>query len=764
MKKFSFILCFCVAGLLVRAQNGSLVSISPNQAVLGQFLSTTITGSGTYFISSSPPWGGVWNIYLDNNAGQYIYANMPTYTDDEHLDAAFNIPLVQTPGIYDLNLEVTDILNPWQMVTLSLPACFTIQPPDGMITGSVYEDLNTNGVRDAGEPGVPNSTISINPPGISVATNSNGDYTFGYYNGNYTVTWLQNNNNFLELLTTGSFPVTINNDTITGIDFGVKRKLISISPNYGYKGIPVTATITADGIFGSPPTSVYLSYAGSIIGTAVTVNNVNEIVATFNISPVASIGTYELVVRYGTVYHRLPGAFLISSPDGYITGKVFYDYNGDGIKDMGEPGVFNRTVERQPGGILAQAAAVTGDYSLSALNGNYSVNYYALSFENLTTVSSYNVTVNNNTVSGNDFGVQFDPFDSLRVLTWQTGNLRCFNTVLFYAQVWNHGGNTAHGNFYFVKSSNVGFSSSNPPPDVINGDTLVWYYSNILPLQAFGVSIYLNMPGPNNMVYFSAIGEALDAGSNVVFTDQDYLSGWVTCSFDPNDKQVSPPGEQAPHYTLFSNELDYTIRFQNTGTDTAFKVVILDTLDADLDYSTFYVTGNSHPMSAELNPANGALKFTFLNILLPDSNVNEPASHGYVTYSIRTQSGLPVNTIVNNTAHIIFDLNDPVVTNTTFNTMVYTIPTGIIEHVRQTGQAVVYPNPFDKSATLLFKNEFSETFHLQIVDGRGRIVIEQYTDSDYCLISKGQLESGMYMFRLVNEESATSYSGRFVIR
>src|SRR6185295_15873757 len=71
---------------------------------------------------------------------------------------------------------------------------------------------------------------------------------------------------------------------------------------------------------------------------------------------------------------------------------------------------------------------------------------------------------------------------------------------------------------------------------------------------------------------------------------------------------------------------------------------------------------------------NGALKFTFNNILLPDSNINEPMSHGEVTYRIHTRTGLPDNTIVNNTAFIVFDLNIPVVTNTSLNTMIYIDP------------------------------------------------------------------------------------------
>ncbi|MCB0683880.1 MAG: hypothetical protein KDC32_23685, partial [Saprospiraceae bacterium] len=57
-------------------------------------------------------------------------------------------------------------------------------------------------------------------------------------------------------------------------------------------------------------------------------------------------------------------------------------------------------------------------------------------------------------------------------------------------------------------------------------------------------------------------------------------------AFDPNDKQAFPYGYDSAHYIEAETELEYRIRFQNTGTDTAFNVLILDTLSAQLDLSS----------------------------------------------------------------------------------------------------------------------------------------------------------------------------------
>lgn len=67
----------------------------------------------------------------------------------------------------------------------------------------------------------------------------------------------------------------------------------------------------------------------------------------------------------------------------------------------------------------------------------------------------------------------------------------------------------------------------------------------------------------------------------------------------------------------------YTIRFQNTGTDTAFTVRLEDYLDANLDLSTFKVISSSHPNSVSLL-SSGKLTFLFENILFSPSIEDEP--------------------------------------------------------------------------------------------------------------------------------------------
>ncbi|MCS7074896.1 MAG: T9SS C-terminal target domain-containing protein, partial [Bacteroidia bacterium] len=130
-------------------------------------------------------------------------------------------------------------------------------------------------------------------------------------------------------------------------------------------------------------------------------------------------------------------------------------------------------------------------------------------------------------------------------------------------------------------------------------------------------------------------------------------------SYDPNDKQVQPTSILPNQVT----ELRYLIRFQNTGTDTAFTVIIRDTLNPKLDISTFRILGASHPYTYSIQDQQ-VLHVFFHNILLPDSFTNEPKSHGYVQYAIKCKPGLTNGTVIPNTAYIYFDFNTPIQTNT----------------------------------------------------------------------------------------------------
>lgn len=167
----------------------------------------------------------------------------------------------------------------------------------------------------------------------------------------------------------------------------------------------------------------------------------------------------------------------------------------------------------------------------------------------------------------------------------------------------------------------------------------------------------INTPGAIN-----ALGAFVDDPTIDQYCDE------VRASFDPNDKTAVPEGVGQDHVIRANQDFEYKIRFQNTGTDTAFRVVIVDTLSALLDAHSLKLGTSSHPCQVEVYPGN-IVHFVFQPIVLPHSQADEPASHGYVIFNIGQQPDLPEGTRIENRATIYFDQNEAVITNTSFHTI-----------------------------------------------------------------------------------------------
>lgn len=153
-------------------------------------------------------------------------------------------------------------------------------------------------------------------------------------------------------------------------------------------------------------------------------------------------------------------------------------------------------------------------------------------------------------------------------------------------------------------------------------------------------------------------------GDREPWSDKDCRE--VTGSYDPNDKQGYPLGLTEEHLVGQNGEFEYLIRFQNTGNDTALQVVIRDTLSSFLYLAGLRPGASSHAYDYEIY-GHGILQFTFRDIMLPDSNVNEPGSHGFISFRVPQKSDLAPGTVIANRAGIYFDYNDPIITNTSLH-------------------------------------------------------------------------------------------------
>lgn len=236
-------------------------------------------------------------------------------------------------------------------------------------------------------------------------------------------------------------------------------------------------------------------------------------------------------------------------------------------------------------------------------------------------------------------------------------------------------------------------------------------------------------------------------GSAEVNYSNDTLTQCFTVvnSYDPNLKTVSP----VDSVDIVRQWLTYTVYFQNTGNDTAYTVVVRDTLSQYLDASSFQYLVSSHKAVIQL--MGNAIVFTFPKINLVDSSHNEPLSHGWVQYKVKTKPNLPLGTQIKNTASIYFDLNSAIVTNTTVNTVSRT--TGIYEPAIACMDVQLYPNPASESCTIRIASGSGQRYSAQILDISGREIIDlgELTNG-VRNFSVSSYEKGIYMIRITNDK------------
>lgn len=359
-----------------------------------------------------------------------------------------------------------------------------------------------------------------------------------------------------------------------------------------------------------------------------------------------------------------------------IRGKLFIDNNLNGLHDEEtEYGMTFVEVQTDPSSDFAYTSP-SGNYfiNISDTTGVYLIMPEELEHWSIVTDSlAYTISIDEFLTSRDslDFGFYPDSlFDAIEI-DIAGGSAKCDRLVNYWINVENTGTTLPSGILELTLDDSLMYVSSSAEPDSIVGQTIYWSYDSLYYFSNYRIQIAVQMPdylseGDEITSFFNATVDSL--GDPIVTMSKEWTQT-VVCSCDPNDKMATPAGSDSLGYIPMDvTELEYLIRFQNTGSDTAANVVIKDQLDENLDWNSFEIISASHFMDAELT-GDGEIKFRFDDIMLPDSTTNELASHGYVKFRIKLNEGLLPETSIYNTAHIYFDYNPAIITNTKINTL-----------------------------------------------------------------------------------------------
>jgi uncharacterized repeat protein (TIGR01451 family) len=239
----------------------------------------------------------------------------------------------------------------------------------------------------------------------------------------------------------------------------------------------------------------------------------------------------------------------------------------------------------------------------------------------------------------------------------------------------NLGCEITSGTISLVIDSLTTYISANPAPDSVNGDTLLWNYSNLSQPNGSHFTANLTLLTSIN----AQVGDSihLDLQINATANDIDSSNNTrnyqfpVLNGYDPNDKKVYPIGVCNPHFVYNNEKLTYTIRFQNTGNSFAYNIKLLDSLSPFIKKESLRILGSSHPVSVHFDYGD-VLRFNFDSINLQHANYNTSnpnASIGYVIFEFEQNLNLTHGSEITNKAEIYFDYNPPITTNWVFNTV-----------------------------------------------------------------------------------------------
>ena len=393
-----------------------------------------------------------------------------------------------------------------------------------------------------------------------------------------------------------------------------------------------------------------------------------------------SAGGYNLVITdsIGCIQYAVT---TLDPPDSCfveISGTLFQDLNLNCIQDPGEPLLSGVLVDLTPGGMaLTDSAGFyqflvdTGEYKVTVFNQPYfgpscPVNGYIL---NLPGYDDDTTTI--------DFGVDIAAFMDLQVFLYSSF-AKWHDTMQYDVSVINYGGIASPPTVWTIDyQDGLEYIDADIFPIVVDTvQTLVSWQMNSIPVSvcATYADSWLRLFVDSTQF---AIGDTLFATAytdnqildSIPSNNTDMIQRIVVAAYDPNDKLVTPAGEGPQGFIPQATEdLEYMIRFQNTGNSPATVVVLRDTLSPHLKLTEYRTLGFSHPFELSIEE-DSIMVFTFDNIMLPDSASDPLGSQGYIAFRLGLAEMLPVGTEITNQAAIYFDFNAPIYTNTTLNTI-----------------------------------------------------------------------------------------------
>ncbi|MBK8228477.1 MAG: T9SS type A sorting domain-containing protein [Flavobacteriales bacterium] len=590
-------------------------------------------------------------------------------------------------------------------------------------------------------------TVTFDPPGPSGGASPNGLY-------------------FNSLCANETYSVTVSDangctGTVSGLDAvgPMNPEIVSLvvtgSCPGGSTGGFVVEFTDADSILVNP-------------GTANGVLNGNVFTAT-NLAP----GSYVIWVSAGSTPSTPPGtsggwcsqSFQIdvpvsSDPCGALSGVAFADLNGDCLQNGSDIGLPYRVLTVQPGEhfILTDA---NGLYGTELFYGDYELNAAISGFDALCPALPAAFSLDAADMS-EVIDAAMDPIAGPDAfVSLQAGVHRPGFPVAYTLTITNDGPFAISGvEVALAYDPLLLFTSASGSPAAAGGGSVQWAIAELAPFST--VQFVVNLAVPANA---GLIGTVVDAAASAVADPADSnasndsysITRTIIGAYDPNDKLATTSSRTSDeiYFLDLDAHVDYTIRFQNTGTAEAINVHLTDTISELFDLTSLQILGASHAFTAQLLEGR-VLRFDFAGINLPDSTTDLLGSQGFASFRLRPASGLGIGQVLENEADIFFDFNEPIRTNTSVLAVEFSV--GMTE--APVDAIILHPNPADGQIALQLP---ADARYYEVLSADGRSMLNDQVLDRTVRLDLDRWSQGVYLVRATDGQGRNSIA-RFVKR
>ncbi|MBX2892004.1 MAG: T9SS type A sorting domain-containing protein [Saprospiraceae bacterium] len=448
---------------------------------------------------------------------------------------------------------------------------------------------------------------------------------------------------------------------------------------------------------------------------------------------------------------RNSGLWVRPLKGSFVSGKVFSDENSNHIFDRHEKPVANIPVVAQPSNKATRTDA----------NGFYHLDVPLGETLSVVTTSVYDEVEPDWAVASNgafqqDFAIQpKDIIHDASVFIGLTNEINKLTSVKFKLAATNSGTMpVTNAQLVLHLPRSWKFYKANLAPASVETDSVRWVLNDLsvgasVMIQIEAVAIQI-VPGQAEKIY---------ARINIDHADAYPLNNSFVRECTPGNpilplsKEVFPMPYLHPDYLALNHRLDYSIIFDYPEAS-GMPFTISDTLSPYLDLQTFALIYSDVPCTWEILD-NRIVRFTFT----PDGISKQQR---VVRFSIMPRAGLPIGTLIENTAYLEHPKIPARLSNPSVVAIGYPLPEW--NPSRKPNQLQCYPNPATDFSIIVWAEPLQEDGVLEVFNTMGQLLVShqiRYGFSQF-QIPLEAFPTGQYSFRLITEKE--KYVGKLIVK